>query len=59
MFNLAIVATTFICAIPLIFLLAFGLTVAFGIPALITTAVSAVFFGAAGWIVIKGIATGK
>lgn len=58
MFNLAIAATTIICAIPLIFLVAFGLTIS-GVPIAISVVLPLVFFGATAFFVIRGIAQNK
>lgn len=58
MFNLAIATTVIICAIPLIFLVAFGLTV-YGVPVVISTLLPLVFFGATSFFVIRGIAQNK
>lgn len=58
MFNLAIAATVIICAIPLIFLVAFGLTI-YGVPMIISIILPLAFFGATSYFVIRGIAQNK
>lgn len=58
MFNLAIAATVIVCAIPLIFLVAFGLTIS-GVPMIISVILPLAFFGATSFYVIRGIAQNK
>jgi hypothetical protein len=63
MFNLAVILAVIACAIPLAFLVAFGLIVAGGTGGIVVTIIAvligAAFYGTAGFLVIKGIATGK